>query len=176
MRTKYETVEKTTSATFRMPDRVYNALQKKARENRTSLNTLVNQLLYAHFFDDTPSLRPMLVALPTPVFAGMLARLSDEDVAELAKLTAEGVVKSAVLGRYGEISAESIVDTFRITAQRAGYGVFSEILDEKETITFRHELGPKGSLFFAIVADATFRMAGIRPTIAKTDEAVIIQF
>jgi hypothetical protein len=176
MRSKRETVENTTSATFRMPDKVYNALRRQARENRTSLNTIVNQVLYAHLFDDLPRVRPMLVTLPTPLFAEMLARLPEEDVRELGKLTAEGVMKSAVLGRYGQITTDTIVDTLRITAERGGLGTFREKLDDRDIITFRHELGYKGSLFFAVQIETLSRIAGIKPEIEKTEEAVVVRF
>lgn len=176
MRAKYATVEKTKSATFRMPDKVYDALLRQARQNMTSMNTLVNQLLYERLFDDLPHVRPMLVTLPTPIFAEMLSRLSEEDVKELGKLAAEGVAKSAMLTRYGEISAETIVDMLRVMAQRGGFGAFSELLDDKRTITIRHEFGCKGSLYFAVLADTIFQMAGINPEIEKTEEAVVIQF
>ena len=176
MRAKNEPVEKTESATFRMPDKVYKALREQARKNRTSLNTLVNQVLYAHLFDDLPHVRPMLVTLPTPVFAEMLSRLSEEDVVALGKLSAEGVMKSAVLGRYGRINADTIVDTLRITAERGGLGTFNEKLDDREIVTFRHELGYKGSLFFSVQIETLSQMAGIKPRIEKTEEAVIVQF
>lgn len=176
MRAKREPVEKTTSATFRVPDKVYSALRKQARENRTSLNALVNQVLYAHLFDDLPHVRPMLVTLPTPLFAEMLARLSEEDVVALGKISAEGVMKSAVLGRYGRITADTIVDTLRITAERGGLGTFSEKLDDREIVTFRHELGFKGSLFFAVQIETLSQIAGIKPRIEKTEEAVVVQF
>lgn len=159
-----------------MPDKLYNALRNQAKENRTSLNSLANQVLYSHFFDDTPILRPMLIALPTPIYAEMLARLTEEDVKVVGKMAAEGVGKSAVLGRYGKITAESIADTLRVMAQRAGYGTFHEMLDDKETITFRHELGYKGSVYFAVVAETLFEMAGVAPAIDRTEEAVVIQF
>lgn len=176
MRAKHEPVEKTTSVTFRVPDKVYYALRKQANENRTSLNTLVNQVLYSHLFDDLPRVRPMLVTLPTPVFAEMLARLSEEDVKALGRSSAEGVMKSAVLGRYGQITADAIVDTLRITAERGGLGTFSEKLDDREIVTFRHELGYKGSLFFAVQIEALSQIAGIKPKIEKTEEAVVVQF
>ena len=176
MRAKHEPVEKTTSATFRMPVEVYSALRKQAKENRTSLNTLVNQVIYSHLFDDLPRVRQMLVTLPTPVFAEMLSRLSEEDVRELGRLSAEGVMKSAVLGRYGQITADSIIDTLRITAERGGLGTFSEKLDDREIVTLRHELGYKGSLFFAVQIEILSQMAGIKPEIEKTEEAVVVQF
>jgi hypothetical protein len=175
MRTKSGTVDRTKSATFRMPSRVYDALLKEARENSTSMNALVNQVLYSHF-DELPTVRPMLVTLPTPVCAEMLSRLSEEDVVQLGKSAAEGVGKSAVLGRYGKITAETVVDTIRIMAQRGGYGTFHEKLDDKETITFRHELGRKGSIYLAATIERLFQMAGIRPVIEKTEEAVVVQF
>lgn len=176
MRAKHGTVESTTSVTFRIPDKAYNALRKQARENRTSLNTVVNQVLYAHLFNDLPRVRPMLVTLPTPVFAEMLARLPEEDVRDLGKLTAEGVMKSAVLGRYGQITAETIVDTLRITAERGGLGTFREKLDDRDIVTFRHELGYKGSLFLAVEIETLSQIAGIKPEIVKTEEAVVVQF
>jgi hypothetical protein len=176
VRTKKGTVDRTKSATFRMPSRVYDALLKEARESNTSMNALVNQVLYSHFFDELPTVRPMLVALPTPVCAEMLSRLSEEDVLQLGKSAAEGVGKSAVLGRYGKITAETVADTIRIMAQRGGYGTFHEMLDDKETITFRHELGHKGSIYLAATIERLFQMAGIRPQIEKTEEAVVVQF
>jgi hypothetical protein len=106
----------------------------------------------------------------------MLARLPEEDVRDLGRLSAEGVMKSAVLGRYGQINADSIIDTLRITAERGGLGTFSEKLDDGEIVTFRHELGYKGSLFLAVQIEILSQMAGIKPEIEKTEEAVIVQF
>jgi len=169
-------VEKTMSATFRMPIDVYNALIHEARDSQTSLNSLVNQVLHSHFFDDLPRVRPMLVTLPTPIFAEMLSRLPEEDVKDIGKLAAEGVMKSAVLGRYGRITADTIVETLRITAERGGLGSFHETLDDREVVTFRHELGNKGSIFLAVQIEILSQMAGIRPEIERTEEAIVVKF
>lgn len=175
MQAEYGAPHKTKSATFRMPDRVYGALVKEARRNRESVNTLVNQLLFAGLFDDLPRVRPMLVTVPTPIFAEILSRLSESDTIRVGKLAAEGVARSAMLGRYGQITVDHVVDTLRITAERGGYGTLSDVTEERRTITIRHELGYNGSLFFAVVAEDIFRMAGMKPEIEKTEEAVVIQ-
>jgi len=167
--------EKTTSATFRMPNNVYIAMQKQARENKTSVNMIVNQALYAYFIDKRPIMRPMLVAVPTLTFAEMLARLPEKDVRELGELTAERVSKSAILARHCEITLETILDLLRDSAQRAGYGIYNEFLDDKRIVSVRHELGYNGSTYLASTWETLFQMAGLRPAIEKTEDAVIIQ-
>lgn len=167
---------RTITGTFRIPERVYEALRKEAEEKRVSLNCVVNQLLYEHVFEDTPVMNPMFVALPKSLYSEILSRISEEDAREIGQLCARGAAKSLMLAKHGVITTETIAERLRTFAERGGYGEYSEVSEKgKRIITIMHEFGSKESVSIAAFADALFQMIGLHPAISTTEEAVVIE-
>lgn len=168
--------ERTTTGTFRISERVYEAMQKEAEEKRVSLNSIVNQVLYEHAFEPIPAMNSSFVAMPRSLYSDILSRISDDDAKQIGQLCARRVAKSFMLARHGAITVETITETMRSYADRAGYGEYSEASEDgKRIITIMHEFGPKHSESTAAYAEALFQLVGLRPTITTTDGAVVIK-
>jgi len=165
----------TTTRTFRIPEKLFRSVEEEAREKRTSLNAMLNEILYDRYFEDVPHMAPGSLAVSALLFSEMISRLSDEDVKRIGRLTAEGDAKTVILIKHGEISTEGIIELMRDTTVRAGYGKFYEKQEGKRIITLMHALGPKASLFFSAEFEALFQMIGLRPTITRSDTAMVVE-
>jgi hypothetical protein len=149
-------------------------MRKEARDNLTSINTVVNQVLYAHFFDERPVLKPGFVGMPTQVLGYIMSKVTDEEATEIGRQLAKGAGKSWILRMHGEINTETIAELLRDFARRAGYGDYTDVRNSERIITITHELGARGSIMIAALAETLFQMIDIRPKVTTTEEAVVV--
>jgi len=114
--------------------------------------------------------------MPRSLYSDILSLISDEDARQLGRSCAQRVAKSFMLARHGTITVETIAETMRSYAERAGYGRYTEAWEDgRRIITIMHEFGPKHSESTAAYAEALFQLVGLRPTITTTDEAAVIK-
>lgn len=176
MRMSSGETEQTIAGTFRIPERVYNAMRKEAKEKRVSLNALVTQILYAHVFEDMPAVNQMFVAMPKSLYSEILSQISEGGARQIGQLCAQGVAKSLMLAKHGEITTETIAERLRAFAERGGYGEYSEVSEGgRRIITIMHGFGSKESVSVAAFAEALFQMIGLRPKVTTTEAAVVIE-
>ena len=74
------------------------------------------------------------------------------------------------------LTAVRITRRERDTVYLESEGTLSEMVGHRPEMAFRHERRPKGSLFFAEVAEAVLQVARIKPEIEGTGDAAIMQF
>jgi len=173
--------EKSVVRTFRLPERVCEDLKKEAEENRESLNTRVNQLLYTHLYDAWPPAPRGKVAFPKPMMAMLFDKISTKDARDVGHEMALRFSQTEIIGRWGAINPDTIMQLWRMISERSGFGECKCVMDRgKRSYTFLHELGPKGTSFIAGNVETLFQLAGIDPedtsvTIIGTNEAVIVE-
>jgi hypothetical protein len=168
--------KRTLTGTFRIPEDVYKAIQQEAKERRISLNTLVNQVLYARVFEEIPAVKAMFVMMPKAVYSEFLSSVSEERAKQIGQADALRIAKSIILARHGEVTLEAVIEHLRLFAERSGYGQFSDLRNHnKRIVTIIHEFGQKGSVLFASHAEALFQTAGLRPKIITTEEALVVE-
>ena len=161
---------------FRISENVYAALQREADRQMVSLNTLVNQVLYNHAYQEVPISKGLFVMMPKSVFQEFLAAVTEEKLRQIAQDDVQSIARSLILARHGKITTDAIVEDLHLYATGAGYGEFGDVSDGgKRIVTIMHEFGQKGSVFFAAHAEALFQLIGLRPVINVTSGGIIME-
>jgi hypothetical protein len=168
--------KRTVTASFRLDEESFLALQEEAERNKVSLNTLVNQALTFHVktsrFGPTRPLRISDVLLRR-----FLDEIPDDDLMRISKERAEEYAKILIRTRYGGLNERNILRFAYDLCQYFGWGVYSERQLErgKLLVTIEHTLGKKYSTFTSNVMKTLLAMAGLKPEVAETDVAVTIE-
>ena len=167
---------RTVTASFRVDEESFLALQEEAERNKVSLNTLVNQALTSHVktgrFGPT---RPMRIS--DILLRRFLDAIPDDELIRIATERAEEYAKTIIRNRYGGLDLSNILRFEYDLCQYFGWGVYNERPLERGRllVTIEHTLGKKCSVYTGNVMKTLLEMAGLKPEITETDVAVTIE-
>jgi len=170
--------KKTSSISFRINEEYEKVLRKIAEENKTSLNTLANQIFGNYVEFELYAKKFGTLRMSTDTFRRMLDVLDEKNIMEIATRCGSQEVKEFILFKWKEISSRTITDFIKIYFDLCGYGRCN--LDETEgkvMFSVHHDLQEKGSLFLKHLFESL-----IRTTLDKdcktnvTSDAITISF
>ena len=87
----------TEDITFRAPSRSINQLREESKKKQVSLNTLVNQIIKDHLDWHTYAAQAKLFHVPRSTMSGILSKLTEEEISELAIIIAKRDVDIGLL-------------------------------------------------------------------------------
>ena len=164
---------KTATASFRLDESSLNALQKDARKQNVSVNTMFNQLFLTYANYDRPMKRFHMLKLPASSFMHLLQAATNEAVIEAGNSAGNDVPKTYIRAKWGELTAESVLDYLRTTADHANLFEYSEVIrGGRINVTLSHDFGVKGSLFLQSYVQAIFELLGKPPRFMQDENAV----
>ena len=164
------------SATFRISERVYHALQKEAEKQDTSLNTLVNQVFDAHVSDRIFLERLDFLRVNKLTFRRILEGTSDQALKEAGESSGRETVRTVTLARGGEMTLEGLLETVCELSEFGGCMRYSEIKSNgKGVVVLTHDLGPKWSIFVGNFIGAVFKLIDCEPEITSGDDSVVVE-
>jgi hypothetical protein len=164
------------TATFRISDSVYQALQKEADKQDTSLNTLVNQLFDAHVSDRVFLEKLDYMRINKATFRRILEGTSDQTLTEAGQFSGRETIRTVTLGRGGQLTLEALLETVCSLADFAKCMRYSEIKSNgKEIVVLTHDLGPKWSVFIANLIGSAFELLDRTPKITQGDNSVLVE-
>ena len=150
--------KKTSSISFRINEEYEKVLRKIAEENKTSLNTLANQIFGNYVEFELYAKQFGTLRMSTDTFRRMLASLDEKNIMEIATRCGSQEVKEFILFKWKEINSKSITDFIKVYFDLCGYGRCN--LDAKEssvTFSVHHDLQEKGSLFLKHLFESLIR-------------------
>lgn len=164
------------SATFRISEGVYQALQKEAEKQDTSLNTLVNQLFDAHVNDRVFLQRLDYLRVNKLTFRRILEGTSDQVLMEAGTASGTETVRTISLGRSGAVNLETVLDTIYRLCEFSGFARYSEMQSTgKRVVVLAHDYGPKWSTFIGNFATAAFRLVSREPKVTVGERSVVVE-
>ncbi len=117
--------KKTVTASFRIDEDPFLALQEEAHRNKISLNTLVNQVLTFYVkTDHNQPTRPVRVTDIT--LRRFLEAIPNDELARISKERAEEYAKILIKTRYGGFNLTNILRYECDLCQYWGWGTYSE--------------------------------------------------
>lgn len=171
-----ERSKRMSSATFRISEGVYHALQKEAEKQDTSLNTLVNQLLDTHVNDRIFLEKLDFMRVNKATFRRILEGTSDQTLADAGEFSGRETVRTITLGRGGQMTMDAVLETVCSLAEFAGCMRYSEIKSNgKEVVVLTHDLGPKWSVFIGNLMDAALKLIDRDAKITMGDNSVLVE-
>ena len=140
--------KKTSSISFRINEDYEKVLRKIAEENKTSLNTLANQIFGNYVEFELYAKKFGTLRVSTDTFRRILDVIDEKTIMEIATRCGSQEVKEFILFKWKEINSRTVTDFIKIYFDLCGYGRCN--LDETEgkvTFSVHHDLQEKGSLF-----------------------------
>jgi hypothetical protein len=177
VQTERERPRKTTSATFRISDEVYQVMQDHARTNNVSVNTLINQLLGVWADSDRFMEEVGLVRITRPNFKRFLEALPEAKLSEMGRSAGKGLARSYIMAKDGEVTVSGVLHYVKGFAQYGGYAKYNETEnDGKRVVVLVHDLGRAGSVYIGAYVQSLFELVGSRPAITTTERSVAVKF
>lgn len=140
--------KKTSSISFRIDEEHEKVLRRIADENKTSLNTLANQIFGNYVEFELYAKKFGTLRMSTDTFRRMLDSLDENKIVDIATRCGSQEVKEFILFKWKRLDAQTVTAFIRIYFDLCGYGRCS--MDETEgkvTFSVHHDLQEKGSLF-----------------------------
>ena len=137
----------TTNLTFRVDKKIGDELRTNAEHKKLSLNMLGNQIFSEYVEFQQYANQFGKIVLTKDSFKVMLDSLEEEEVIKVAKKIAKNS-KEFIIFRWGEINHEIIIKFLQICLDYGGFGQYTiNKSNDNTTLSIKHELGKKGSLF-----------------------------
>lgn len=161
--------KKTSSISFRINEEYEKVLRDIAEENKTSLNTLANQIFGNYVEFELYAKQFGTLRMSTDTFRRMLTSMSEKNIIEIATQCGSQEVKEFILFKWKEVNSKTIIQFIKIYFDLCGYGRCN--LDQTEgkvIFSVHHDLQENGSLFLKHLFESL-----IRSTLDKDCETTI---
>ena len=163
-RTSQKEVSSSGTATFRFDGNLLDSLKEEAEQKRTSLNTLVSQILLIHSEYHTFAAKGGMVSMPKNLLVRIMDKLSPQEVIQLSENIASNELKDTILLMKNEYSANSILDFIESWARVGGYPYRHHVEDAKDSsskkkhsFVLQHDMGERWSLYFVEMFKYSFK-------------------
>ena len=170
--------KKTSSISFRINEEYEKILRTIAEENKTSLNTLANQIFGNYVEFELYAKQFGTLRMSTDTFRRMLNSMDEKNIVEIATVCGSEEVKEFILFKWKEVTSKTIRDFIKIYFDLCGYGRCNiDATEGSVTFSVHHDLQEKGSLFLKHLFEALIRTSlgkGCRTTLTK--DTITISF
>lgn len=169
-----ETTEgKNESITFRIDKKVLDKLRSYAKNQKTTLNSTVNQSLEHSVDWDILAAATGWIPMPKNVLISILNKLDEKTIAELATKMGKSVPRDILFGMKGKSSVREWISILKSRARAAGFH-YNEI-EENESIKFitQHDMGIKWSIYFKTYYESAFMELGCNAEFDLTNNTLV---
>ena len=169
--------KKTAVTTFRLPQDALESLQKEAAEQKTSVNTLVNQILAKHMEWDTFAHKYGFVSIPQEFYSRIMSA-TDEVLLSKVAVEAGKQLREYLLFSFGRATPATLMEALGFAGKYAGLGNLElKCVGPRCHLAVHHGLGRKHSIYLKTMLDTAISIVfGHRPTSEIADELVSMEF
>jgi hypothetical protein len=167
----------TTTITFRIDTDTVNKLRTESARNDKSLYTSVNQILKRYVQWDMLEPQAGIIPFAKPVVTELLANMSKDGIANLAKNVAKTAVQDMMVVMKGKIDLDSFLSWFETLMKKAFIEVnhTEEVNGNAHRYIIKHNLGENWALLVRNVLQIVFNdMLGIRIDIVNLSNTTLI--
>ena len=170
--------KKTSSISFRINEKYEKVLRNIAEENKTSLNTLANQIFGNYVEFELYAKKFGTLRMSTDTFRRMISSMDEKNLVEIATTCGSQEVKEFILFKWKEINSKTVTDFIKIYFDLCGYGRCNmDATEGKVTFSVHHDLQEKGSLFLRHLLESLIRATLDKDcTTTVTKDTVTISF
>ena len=153
--------EATSSASFRLPDKLIEEIQTEAQLNDITSNVLVNKILERYTRWDSNATKAGFIPVTKGLLKELLEKLSDKEEAEVAERIERKEFADIALLMRNEFDLDSFFDIIKMRAEVSGYPYRLIVKDKTHTCTIQHDLGQKWSVYLSTRYKAALEDLGI---------------
>jgi len=170
--------KKTVLRTVRLDQELDSILRDDADQSNLTVNGLINRIMTKYSEWDRHAERFGFVSFARQTFKSILEEVDDCKIEQIAFNAANTTLKAVTLFWFKELTAETLVKTISNYAKYSGLAA-SEIKVEgvQCTMTFRHDLGRKYSIYLKTVINQFFKTGlGVVPRTEVTYDTLLVSF
>jgi hypothetical protein len=174
-------VPKSVTRTLRLDADLDDAIQRRAAEEKITVNFLFNRTVRKLVEWDVPARKFGLVMTPEGLLNKLIDKFDDASCLELGRMSASEYFKPLAEYLYGEFSLTTSILLLRRSSQYGGRWEFDDVADvadsRKRILILTHNQGPKWARYYHGMILATFRdLLGKNVKVESTDYVLIAQF
>ncbi|MDE1828690.1 MAG: hypothetical protein KGI25_00040 [Thaumarchaeota archaeon] len=160
---------------FRIDPQIIEKLSDAAKEDKITLNALVDQVFDNYVSWDRKSAKAGWVLLKSDIMKLFIDSLSEKTLRRLATKAAKTVMKDTLLSISGKVDLESwlLITRYRSVRSNFAYQEFRNANQTKIVIT--HGLGPKWSLFHKVYYMQMLKDLGRKAIVDSTSNSLVIE-
>ncbi|MDQ3839248.1 MAG: hypothetical protein M3297_08270 [Thermoproteota archaeon] len=168
-----ESGPKSESITFRLDSSILDNLRKRAKHDKVTLNTLVNQLIADYFEWSMTAKDAGWMVMPKVIISKAFEMLSQEEILRVAD-AAFHETKDVIIFMKGNDNLQSFLSILRSGVERSGFGLRELEKDGKTTFIIQHDMGRNYSFLFKSVLELIMHHYELQVEFETTDRTVIM--
>ena len=169
----------TGTGTFRLDSDLLDGLKEEAEQKRTSLNTLVTQILRSHAEYHAFASKGGMVSMPKTLLIRLMDKLDEQDVIRLSEHIAKNELKDTIYLMKNTYTSESVMDFIEAWARAGGYPFRHHVengdngrLKEVHQFVMQHDMGERWSLYFVELFKYAFEQGGTKINFQHTPNTI----
>lgn len=163
--------------TFRLDEQTLEFLRRQALEQKTSLNTLVNQIFAKYLEWDSFAQKYGFLNFPNDFYKGIVESANEELLRQNASLAGKRL-RDYLLFTFKRADTDAFLNSLKLAGRYGGLGSFA--FEQQQSlckVVVHHNLGKKHSLYVgAALEEAVTTIVGSRPKSEVTEASVILEF
>lgn len=163
-----EKAGKTRSVTFRVPEELYESLQKEALYSNVSFSALATRVFRRHVDWHSMAARAGWIYVTRTTFSSLLQGLSDEELQQLAQESVSSNIRDIILFMKSDKSVEAALHLLETWFRINELPYRLTVQDGRYTITTQHNMGHHFSVYLAEFLKAACVELGIRDVTGET--------
>lgn len=137
------------TVSLRISESILEGLEKEGCTKLVSLNTLANQIFLQHLKWHSLSASAGIISLPKSIVVGLIERLDNDEIADLARTLAASDCKDLLLILRKGYNINSFLDVLETWVAVCGFPHRSSNQDGIRTYIIQHDGGGKLSMFLS---------------------------
>lgn len=169
----------TGTGTFRLDLELLNGLKEEAEQKRTSLNTLVTQVLRSHAEYHTFSSKGGMISMPKSLLIRLMDKLDQQEVIRLSEHVAKNDLKDTILMMKRTYNADSVMEFVESWARVGGFPYRHRVGEgydgkskKRHSFVMEHDMGERWSLYFLELFRFAFEQTGNKVSFEHTPNTI----
>src|SRR5262245_52379273 len=169
----------TGTGTFRLDMDLLDGLKEEADQKRTSLNTLVTQILRSHAEYYQFEARGGMVSMPKTLLRRIMDKLEEREVIELSEHIAKNELKDTIMLMKGAYTPATVLEFIESWARVGGYPYRHHVEKNdngkskaNHEFVLQHDMGERWSLYLVELFRFAFEQIGIKLSLQHTSNSI----
>ncbi|MBI3638775.1 MAG: hypothetical protein HY223_00485 [Thaumarchaeota archaeon] len=161
---------------FRIEKNHLKQLNSEAKQNNTSLNTLVNQIIRQYLEWYSISSKIGVIPVYKRTLSMILEKLDMSDLTEIARTVVNKHFENAILMFKGEFTLRAGIETYESWIKVAGFPYKHEIDGYQHSFIIQHDVGNSFSIYQKEFLENLFHLFKMKPEINISDNHISFKF
>jgi hypothetical protein len=150
------------SFTFRLPLDLANSLESQCKEERTSLNNKIQQILRFYYIWQKPITGASIMPINKTFHKNTLTKISEKEISEIASDVIPQVLKNIIAFRGRSFNFESLLEQIEEYFKICQFGFVHSVENKEHKFVIVHNMGKNFSIYLKSSMNPSFNELGHR--------------